>query len=551
MRTAYDSLSAKHSALQVGYQPVKDNPTVYANLLQTVASETTNRKRQSPLVNAGYAARIAVVTSTISSFIKFHESGACTEKLQLVVLGCGLDLTSLWAHSLCPTRITVFEIDTEEICLEKRKILIANGLVQTTNPEDGSALSAGLIFFASIVHNDCDMSTNYSLQSCDLREKQQLQQALSGVDTTLPTLVISEIVMAYLGRAGVDDVAKYVSEHLCVAPTSVFVAYEPLGPIQHNYQHQQSVIEGYKAQYYQQFVDKLERGLAKSSVDDVFHPLGSSHQNVETRLERCGFGFAKACLAGQAATCWIRLTAPEPFDEHAALALHLHSYALAVSFSFHVPLNLVRAMCPWSNATMQDRAPTAIQINDGSSIIMSPIEVRDQQVVQDLFVHTYEDLSSDLKAVRKMVKMAIKSDLQASDSDPCIARKYAMWGGIFLVALGEREGRTVIGCIGVRLCQSRESFLSMGLMCFEVNRLLVDLSSRGKGIGKSLLQACHRFIESEVGPDTPYAVIATTPQLLKAANALYSSFGYSLEKEEKLGGVVLNTYIYCKNELPS
>ena len=126
-----------------------------------------------------------------------------------------------------------------------------------------------------------------------------------------------------------------------------------------------------------------------------------------------------------------------------------------------------------------------------------------------------------------------------------------MWGGIFLVALGEREGRTVIGCIGVRLCQSRESFLPMGLMCFEVNRLLVDLSSRGKGIGKCLLQSCHRFIESEVGPDTPYAVIATTPQLLKAANALYSSFGYSLEKEEKLGGVALNTYIYCKNELSS
>jgi GNAT superfamily N-acetyltransferase len=357
--------------------------------------------------------------------------------------------------------------------------------------------------------------------------------------------------MAYLGRAGVDDVAKYICEHLCVAPTSAFVAYEPLGPIQHNHQHKHSVIGGYRAQYYQQFVDKLERGLATSSVDDVFHPLGTSHQSVESRLERAGFGFAKACLAGHAAACWIRLTSPEPFDEHAALALHLHSYALAVSFSFNVPLKLVRAMCPWSNATMQDRAPTAIQIKDGSSIIISPIEVRDQQVVQDIFVHTYEDLSSDLKAVRKMVKTAIKSDLQASDSDPCIARKYAMWGGIFLVARGEIEDRTVIGCIGVRLCQSCESFLPIGLTCFEVNRLLVDLSSRGKGIGTSLLQACHRFIETEVGPNTPYAVIATTPQLLTAANGLYLSFGYRLQKEEKLGGVVLNTYVFWKNELPS
>lgn len=126
-----------------------------------------------------------------------------------------------------------------------------------------------------------------------------------------------------------------------------------------------------------------------------------------------------------------------------------------------------------------------------------------------------------------------------------------MWGGIFLVARGEIEDRTVIGCIGVRLCQSCESFLPIGLTCFEVNRLLVDLSSRGKGIGTSLLQACHRFIETEVGPNTPYAVIATTPQLLTAANGLYLSFGYRLQKEEKLGGVVLNTYVFWKNELPS
>jgi hypothetical protein len=54
-----------------------------------------------------------------------------------------------------------------------------------------------------------------------------------------------------------------------------------------------------------------------------------------------------------------------------------------------------------------------------------------------------------------------------------------------------------------------------------------------------------------VGPNTPYAVIATTPQLLTAANGLYLSFGYRLQKEEKLGGVVLNTYVFWKNELPS
>jgi len=541
VRTAYDALLAKQSALKVGYQPVKENPNIYADLVEAIASYTPSRKRQSPLVNAGYAARIAVVTSTIDAFIKFNQDNA--RNLQLVIIGGGLDILGLWASSLCPNKIEVFEIDTDDIFREKRRILTSAGLVQPLTGNEHSSMTNSGAYSASIIHKGNATSKNYNLRSCDLRDMRQLQQALSQVDCSLPTLVLSELVLAYLGRVGVDEISRFIAEHLCANPTSAFVAFEALGPAASSSQN--SVIEGYKARYYQKFVDKLERGLAKSNPDDVFHPLGSNALAVEMRFERIGFAFAKACLAGHAAACLTTLVAPEPFDEHAALALHLHAYVLAISFSQNVPLKFVRAMCPWSNVPKQDVALKSMQVKDGVSIIVNCIETSHQQVVQDLFVRTYQDLATDWKAVRKMVKTALKTDMQASDTDPCIARRYAMRGGAFLVALNAID-RTVIGCIGYTSCHSPQPSHPVGLICFEVNRLLVDSSSRGKGIGKALLQACHESIELQIGSETPYAVVATTPQILTAANRLYPSSGYCLQNEAKIGCLILNTYMYCK-----
>ena len=542
IRTAYDALLAKQSALNVGYQPVKKNQKEYADLLQIMSSRIPNQKRQAPLVNAGYAARISVVTSTINSFIDFHKSGP--GNIQLVILGSGLDVLGLWAQTIYPKRVKVFEIDTEEICMEKRRTLASAGLLNDVHTDEHLTLTNSGQLCASTSLTETVKLMNYSLLSCDLRNTTALKGVCSQIDCSLPTLVLSELVLAYLGRAGVDNISRFVAEHLCTGSTSAFVVYEVLGASLQNYRS--SAVDAYKARYNQQFVKKLERGFANANSDDIFHCLGNNKLAVETRLERAGFGFAKACIAGHAAACLTTLTPPEPFDEHAALALHLSSYVLAISFASTVSLNLVRTMCPWSEVTKQNLVPRKIKDADGSNVVIVSVEVSDQQAVQDLFVCTYEELCKDHKAVRKMVKCALRTDLLVSNVEPLIARKYAMWGGAFLVARRETD-QIVIGCIGVRLCPAPNPLAPLGLLCFEVNRLLVKKTNQGKGIGKALLQSCHDFLVSEIGLGTPYAAIATTPQLLASANRLYHSFGYRLRKVEHQGGITLNTYIYCND----
>ena len=539
IRTAYDALLAKQSALNVGYQPVKENQKEYSDLLQIMSSRIPNQKRQAPLVNAGYAARISVVTSTVHSFIGFHKS--YQGNIQLVIIGSGLDVLGLWAQTIYPKRVKVLEIDTEEICNEKRSILASAGLINAANANEHLTLTNSVQFCASDSPTESEMPTNYSLLSCDLRNTAALKHVCSRIDGSIPTLVLSELVLAYLGCAGVDSVSQFVAEHLCTGATSAFVVYEVLGSSLQN--NRNSVVDAYKARYNQQFIKKLERGLANPSSDDIFHCLGSNKLAVESRLESAGFGFTKACIAGHAAACLTSLTPPEPFDEHAALALHLSSYVLAVSFTSTVSLDLVRSMCPWSEVTKQLTVPRKIKDSDGSDVIIAYIEVNDQQAVQDLFVCTYKELCKDHKAVRKMVKCALKTDLLVSNVEPWIARKYAMRGGAFLVARHKTD-QSVVGCIGVRLCPSPNPLIPLGLLCFELNRLLVKKTIQGKGIGKTLLEACHEFIVTEIGLGTPYAALATTPQLLTSANGLYHSFGYRLRKVEHQGGIILNTYIY-------
>ena len=578
-RTAYDALQAKWSALaEGGYRPVGSNGQVYGTLLQELSCAAQERegscqKRQSPLVNAGYAARIACMTSAVESFLSFHKTTGTSDDppLQVVLLGCGLDVLGLWALSHSPDRIRLFEVDVPDIVCTKKELLESLEwlhVMSTQNDDDINSVEGNISAIGSEI-------INYTLVSCDLNDITSVEKALVKVDRTIPTIVLSELVLAYLGQQGTDELLQWCSSDLCAAPGSLFAAYEALGASDNNGAVVRSVIDGYKHQYSRNFREKLERGSRVSQEDettpnddDSFHPLRDSPTSVRKRLSTAGFPWTHACLAGTAASCvfnqnkkdWgSRSFQPsEPFDEHAALALHLHSYVYLCAFPEKTDIEFIRSMCPWSTVSFFDMKPKVFQVDDGSDICIRPIEARDQQQAQELFLGTYKELSERVPAVRKMVKTARNTDLKFSPNDArsSIGLRYQNSGGVFLVAVENKVNDadngcstpSVLGCLGIRLCEANEGHVRGGLQStFEIHRLAVDEAARGRGIGKTLLRSVEAdFIQPEL-KGGGYRIVAITPSLMKEANPLYTSNGFVLEKQERHKQMNINTYVKTSN----
>ena len=593
-RTASDALLAKWSALDAGYCPVGIRGGLYGELLQqmTVAAlekQGIRQKRQSPLVNAGYAARIAAMTYAVQSFLSFHNGKMSDESsetpasmLQVISLGCGLDVLGLWALLYQPGLIKLFELDTPEILMAKKDLLVSMGWLQVNSSgRDEATFVEGIIHIKIKDQTDqnavkespksCTVS-NYMLAACDLKELSSVDSALSTLDRTIPTLVLSEVVLAYLGRQAIDNLLRWCASSVCNGRGSALVAYEALGPSTGDVSSFGSAIDAYKLQYCAHFREKLQRGVAsedKSNEQDVFHPLGDGPSSVKKRLTAAGFPSVHAGLAGTVAayifhqdkmTTVSRSFQPhEQFDEYAALALHLHSYIFLCALPEHTDINMIRSMCPWSTVSFYDMKARMVQINDGSNISIAPIEAGDQHQVQELFMNTYLELSEQYPAVRKMVKAALKTDLnfsQLNETSSSIGLRYQTCGGVFLVAaeISAAESddekscsltRTVIGCLGIRLCETNEGAVRGGQHdTFEIHRLAVSANARGRGIGKALLACAEEdFIRFEVGDDESYRLVATAPAMLNPANHLYTSSGFTMQKQETIGKMIMNTYV--------
>ena len=536
LKTAFDAIVAKRSALSAGYQPVAQNGQRYEELLGLICSDD-DKKRQSPLVNAGYAVRLAVVTSTVNAFIHYHAN----QPVQLVNLGCGFDVLSLWAHSIDPANVTIYEFDTPQISSTKKELLLQKQMVADLGSDDCLVLQ-GRVVDPCI---DCtSKQANYRLFSCDLRNIETVEPCfLTTFDKSKPTLVISELVLTYLGRQAMDMLLQWCAQNLCCTPGSCIAAFETLGPKAPAWN---SVLEGYKEQYCRYFVDKLSRGLTKFDPEELFHPPGCDVPSVETRFRKAGFSTSLAALAGSAMLNQA-LRCPELFDEHAALGLHLQSYVLVVGFAGNVEVGLARRLCPWSSVVKHDFPATTVHGLDGQTYKIRIIQAKDQDNVRNLYRQTYEDLFDAYPSVRKMVKTGLKTDLNYSADDTdrgysTIGARFGLAGGVFLVAVDDND-KALLGCIGLRLCRRHEKRLSGDLDCtLEIHRLAVSPGSQGKGVGKKLIETIHSFVRQEHEEGESYGLVATTPAVLIPANNLYVSCGFHLSNEEISGKMTINTY---------
>ena len=558
-RTAADALLAKWSALDAGYQPVGEHRDVYKRLLQQMSSaalarEGIRQNRQSPLVNAGYAARIACMTQAVFAFLSYHKSATLSTNppVQVVLLGCGLDILGIWALSQSPSSIKLFEVDTFEVVKSKKEILESFRWLKVSSieSENGRMVVEGRMSIQTGDNVPQSDVPNYTLASCDLKDVNSVEKALANLDRTIPTLVLTELVLAYLGREGIDDLLSLSASSLCTSSDSVLVAYEALGA---SNKSMRSVVDGYKHQYSVRFQDKLKLGEARGNPVDIaaFSPLGDCPDAAKKRCTASGFPWCQTALAGTVASsvfdqayddkrngCSFRPC--EPFDEHAALALHLHSYVFVCAFSEQTDIELVRCMCPWSAVSTFDVQPTIVRADDGAEVCIRPINAADQQEVQDIFIETYKELSEQHPSVKKLLKTALNTTLKFP-----IGLRYQTEGGIFLVAVGIIDNsEQVLGCIGIRRCEETGCSIRTRLPnTFEIHHLAVDSAARGKGIGKALQRVAEiEFIQNEIN-GAAYRLVAVTLTLLKRANLFYKANGFLLEKQETLGELTYNTYV--------
>jgi O-methyltransferase involved in polyketide biosynthesis/GNAT superfamily N-acetyltransferase len=543
-KTAFYALQAKRSAFSVGYKPfVVAEEDIYKDLLDRVTSESKFQRRN-PLVNAGYAVRVLAVSRAIQSFVDFHQRKN-TNQIQIVLLGCGLDVIGLWAGLLDPDRIKIVEVDTQEVCLVKKDLLLRHEMIEAAETSNKGLVHMHGRIIGNTSHANANANTtalgqNYLLTSADLRDIPQLEQSLSEVlDKQVPTLAISELVLSYLAPTETDQLLRWCATRLCATPGSVMVALEPLG-VSLMEGNEVSVIEGYRRTYCRQFGAKLDRGTANPSKEYLrtsFHPMGVSADSVSQRLSQAGFEVAHTENVGKAAAYAARpktFEAPEIFDEHAALTAHLQSYIISVGFSSQTEMLLRRLMCPWAFAVEQ------VEPILGSNITLTVVEPMDEISVQSLFWTSYEHVYEEYPTVRKMVKTALKTDLALSlnDKESAIAGRYKALGGSFFVAIiydMETGARRVVGCLGVRPCGKKSEEPNS----LELFRLVVDTTQRRKGIGRKLLNMAEKFAIAVGSPQ----LIANTLTILESANYLYTSHGYKNQEESKIGDLVFRTYV--------
>ena len=513
-RTATDALRAKLSALSVGFDPIPIQGDVYEDILRRIGRGIDNgsqcdegvaaggngkrrnrHRRQTPLVNAGYAARVRAVGSVLSRWVPgVIDSGddRCDGVVNIVLLGCGLDALGLWSASLVGdnARVCVFEVDCEDVCASKAAALLSEGLIALPDRDVSSSSSSPVVLSGTVVlpppasggggaspPNAASPAPRYALLSADLRRPDSVRRALSeaGLDASRPTAAVSELAMAYLGRDGTDSLMRYVSSGLCAAAGSLFLAFEPIGVSVvssggggvHGGPAVVTVAGGYAEEYLGRFQAKLIRGRHygnslnnkdRKNTDEMLHPLGTDPANAASRMLRCGFNAHRisCCHAGDAAVSYGRMMAPrlEYFDEHAALALHLRCYALACAFAPGVDGDFVKKICPWSSPTntIQQCASELLTKTTlgGINVTVAPIQCCDQEQVRRLFQATYSHLFEEYPAVKKMVKTALKNDLSGkpvlsnSGKSICqeekekttspIFQRYKTWGGGFWVA---------------------------------------------------------------------------------------------------------------------
>eukprot|EP00956_Cyclotella_meneghiniana_P005138 scaffold6407_cov78-Cyclotella_meneghiniana.AAC.13 len=368
-KTAHDSFHAKLSAVDAGWLHSNDVDSVpnltenshsihvYTDLLQQL--HRGPKRRQSPLVNAGYAARMSTMTYILERWVYEVVKADNIRCINVVMVGCGMDALGIWSKHLLSKfnnkssmMLNVYEFDCWDNCILKKELLLESDLLtgdSTTDDDNSQSYHIHLKGKINIARNASlvDREDDYTLVSLDLREIHETKSILSlaalkaGLDSVQPTIVLSELVLAYLGYDGANAVIRSISDVIHGNRLSVFTCIEPMIPTDDelgNSLSMLSVEEAYARDYNQKFLEKLQTGAKSRQNSSRFSALGSNTSTIQQRLESCGLSNSYSTTLREGTACIVRnlrgesglgpkfMCAKEPFDEHTALALNLGCY---------------------------------------------------------------------------------------------------------------------------------------------------------------------------------------------------------------------------------
>jgi len=511
IQTARDALQAKQSALVHGLYAWDPQ---YDRMLRE-----DECRRQTALVNAGYAVRVACTVETVRSFLKFHSDS----QKQVVILGAGLDVLGLWASLFAET--VVVEIDLPSVAKEKTDMI-------KTKHSQLFAVSSNYPMRSSYRIKKSGKD-NFHVVAADLNDVEALDLEMEKcLDRMLPTLVVSELVLAYLDEP-VGQLLAWCKSSLCQHDQSVMFAFEPVG-----FTREETTLASYTDLYHSHFEQKLQGG--KTETSSSFRTVGSSGVDCEAAFLSAGFESAMVCRAGAAAEQLLaRLNTrvyqtKDVFDEHVALSLHLESYAIVRAFGKSRAANRLFRESLLSPVTPKQITRCNI------TFFISSLDIHDEGDFRDLFESTYDPYIPHHPTIGKMVKAALLNDLAPSlgieTSSSYMRHRYSQQGGEFLVAIGTEGG--FLGGMAVRPYTKKEvrsRRLGKGPY-IEIHRLLVRPQFCKLGIASELLCCVEDMYPS-------HGIIATCPTILMAANVFYKRRGFVIHREQPMRSLVMRTFL--------
>ena len=227
-QTDQDASVSRLSAVEAGYL---DDP--FAKYF--VSGEG---QRRFPIINRGTYVRTKAIDNLVDQFLSKNPA----QEKQIISLGAGSDTRFFRLMNRRPVphgrgvlqrpNVIYHEVDFQANTIRKldpiQKLGELCGHIGTpvtyshsTNPSE--------LYHADTLHAD-----QYHVHPLDLRDLDPSRpppDSFGFIDTTLPTLIISECCLCYLPPAAADTVALYFAQHLFLDSTPLgLILYEPIHP---------------------------------------------------------------------------------------------------------------------------------------------------------------------------------------------------------------------------------------------------------------------------------------------------------------------------------
>lgn len=210
--SAKDSLSCKYSAYRLKYF---DDPYV-EKVFNELGGSTPIRR--SPIIHRGYYTRYECFTKVLNLFLERTSQG----NRQIVFLGSGFDTLTLTPYTgASATGIRTFEVDFPEIVNKKVEVFRAIPSITSLLTTEEALPMISPRFTRMGAH---------TFIGEDLRNSKGVVAALMecGLDSSVPTLILSECVLVYMGREVTLNLCGELAQFL--SGDALWMTYDMISP---------------------------------------------------------------------------------------------------------------------------------------------------------------------------------------------------------------------------------------------------------------------------------------------------------------------------------